>query len=807
MQMNLVEGVRLSPQQNRLWLLRQENRPISLYAKCAVLLEGDCDRNVLRAALEEIVARHEILRTSIRFLPDIQIPLQVVEPESLLDIEHHDLSELDVDEQQRELETLLSDLNGDESAGVMKVALATLAPGRSMLLLSLPAMCADEPSLENLVRELGRYYAACLEGERLAHEPMQYADVSEWQNNILETEEGEVGRAFWREQNLSVALAFTLPFEAKVSLAEFAPASFMNAAEIETTESLTVLARRLNVSLSSVVLSCWAILLGRLTNENFLVVGTSFDGRRHPELEDALGLLTKHLPIRCELPPSLRFDELVAQVDATCREADEWQESFAWELLSHTNGNGDAGSEPFAPFGFAFRQRHEKFSAGDLIFSVQKLWAFVDRFKVRLFCRHDGERLSTEFQYDSALFRSDQIERMAGQFQTLLRSAANGDGAGNISRMELLTAEERNHLLFSFNGPRFEATTVYPIQHRFEAQVDRTPESIAVKSDGRELSYKELNARANQLAHYLRRLGVDQEVRVGVYVERTWEAVVAILGVLKAGGAYVPVDLSYPPERIAFMLEDAGASVIVTQRALREALPASGPRIVCLDEDLDAISRESVENLEVNVAPESLAYIIYTSGSTGRPKGVAVTHSNVLQLFDATDKWFHFGEQDVWTLFHSLAFDFSVWELWGALLYGGRLIIVPHQLSRDPEAFYHLLADEGVTVLNQTPSAFSSVDARGGNRRPARVSPAAGHLRRRSTRTAKPRTLVRPAWGQAPAADQHVRHYGNDRPRHLPPTDGGRRPRGDELYRQSSPWPASLHPRRAIAARAVGSPG
>jgi amino acid adenylation domain-containing protein len=710
MQMNLVEGFRLSPQQNRLWLLRQEHRPISLYAKCAVLLEGDCERNLLRAALAELVARHEILRTSIRFLPDIQIPLQVVEPEGVLDIEQHDLSELDADEQQRELETLLSDLNGDESSGVMKVALATLAPRRSMLLLSLPAMCADESSLENLVRELGRYYAACLKGERLAHEPMQYADVSEWQNKILETKEGEVGRAFWRDQNLTAALAITLPFEAKVSVPGFAPAGFMNAAEVETTEALTALARRLNVSLSSVLLSCWAVLLGRLTNESLLVVGTCFDGRRHLELEDALGLLAKHLPVRCELPASLRFDELVGHVDAACREAGEWQESFAWELLSHTNGNEHAGSEPFTftPFGFAFRQEPEKFSAGDLTFSVQKLRAFVDRFKIRLFCRQDGRRLSTEFQYDSALFRRDQIERLAGHFATLLRSAANGDGDNSISRMELLTADERDHLLFSFNGPRFEAAD-YTIQQRFEAQVDRTPDSIAVKSDGRELSYTDLNARANQLAHYLRELGVDPEVRVGVYVERTFEAIVAILGVLKAGGAYVPVDLSYPPERIAFMLEDAGAAVIVTQRALRESLPATpdgSHRIVCLDDDSDAISRERAENLEANVAPENLAYIIYTSGSTGRPKGVAVTHANVLQLSDATDKWFHFGERDVWPLFHSVAFDFSVWELWGALLYGGRLIVVPYQLSRDPEAFYHLLADEGVTVLNQTPSAF-----------------------------------------------------------------------------------------------------
>lgn len=250
------------------------------------------------------------------------------------------------------------------------------------------------------------------------------------------------------------------------------------------------------------------------------------------------------------------------------------------------------------------------------------------------------------------------------------------------------------------------ARPAFCIQHIFEAQAAKTPDNVALTYGEQRLTYRELNERSNRFAHYLRRHGVGPDILVGICVDRTADLVVGLLGILKAGGAYVPIDPQYPRERLAFMLQDSRSPVIVTQRSLGADLAVPGTRVLCIDEDWPAISREAATNPVVDMTSEHLAYVIYTSGSTGVPKGMLISHQNVARLFSATQAWFHFTERDVWTLFHSCAFDFSVWELWGALFHGGRLVVVPFGVSRTPQTFYQLLCDEKVTVLNQTPSAF-----------------------------------------------------------------------------------------------------
>jgi amino acid adenylation domain-containing protein len=240
----------------------------------------------------------------------------------------------------------------------------------------------------------------------------------------------------------------------------------------------------------------------------------------------------------------------------------------------------------------------------------------------------------------------------------------------------------------------------------FEAQVARSPEAVAVVCEDQHLTYQELNERANQLAHYLRRCGVGPETLVGLYVPRGLAMIVGLLGILKAGGAYVPLDPASPQERLAFLLEDSQPALVVTQQPLQAHLPVNRYPCVSLDADQPYLAEQPCSNPTPTATPATLAYVIYTSGSTGKPKGTLVTHGNVTRLFRATEAWYRFQARDVWTLFHSIAFDFSVWELWGALLYGGRLVVVPYAVSRTPTAFYDLLLRERVTVLNQTPSAF-----------------------------------------------------------------------------------------------------
>jgi len=248
------------------------------------------------------------------------------------------------------------------------------------------------------------------------------------------------------------------------------------------------------------------------------------------------------------------------------------------------------------------------------------------------------------------------------------------------------------------------------VHELFEVQVERTPDAIAVVFGAEQLTYRELNTRANQLAHYLRACGVCAEGLVGICVERSLQMIVGLLGILKAGGAYLPLDPSYPRERLSFMLGDGQVSVVLTQEHLREQVIAQDVETITLDGQWEAIARESDENPNNSSNTQNSAYVIYTSGSTGKPKGVIITHQNVVRLFTSTNQWFNFNERDVWTLFHSFAFDFSVWELWGALLYGGKLIVVPYVVSRSPEDFYQLLSDQQVTVLNQTPSAFRQLN-------------------------------------------------------------------------------------------------
>jgi len=307
--------------------------------------------------------------------------------------------------------------------------------------------------------------------------------------------------------------------------------------------------------------------------------------------------------------------------------------------------------------------------------------------------------------YNTGLFDHETIARWLNHYKTLL-AAATHEPEALVDELPLMTAAETASLVAAWNPNLTRYTVTSTMHHLFEQQASHAPEAVAVVMGEQRITYRELNERANRLARALRAKGVRPDSLVAVCFERTIEMMVSLLAVLKAGGAYVPIDSSYPKERLAMMLEDAQAAIVLTQEQLVPNLPATSAEIICVDRDWPAISRQPATNPEPASRPENLAYMIYTSGSTGKPKGVMVTHANVVRLLEAAKPWFDFSHRDVWSLFHTYSFDVSVWEMWGCLLTGGRLVIAPYWISRSPQEFHTLLAKQQVTVLCQTPVAF-----------------------------------------------------------------------------------------------------
>ncbi|HEY4588188.1 MAG TPA: AMP-binding protein, partial [Thermoanaerobaculia bacterium] len=437
------------------------------------------------------------------------------------------------------------------------------------------------------------------------------------------------------------------------------------------------------------LLAAFDVLLARYSGQRDILVGSPIANRNRAEIEPLIGFFVNMLVLRGEVVGDPPFPDLLGRVREETLEAYAHQDLPFDRLVEELRPERSLASHPL--FQVICVLQNAPRSAEELpglTFSGLAQEVTSTRFDLELQSMElpDGS-LAVPFHYSSDLFDAATAERLSGALVVLLEALAE-DPARRISELPLLRSEELHQLLAEWNPAPVQAAVPRCLHRRFEEQVDRAPQAPALSVAGASLTYGELDARANRLARHLQARGVRPGDRVALLLERSAEMVVALLGVLKAGAAYVPIDPDYPEERIAFLRADSGAALLLTAV------------------DLEALDAYSSERLDLELAAELPAYVIYTSGSTGTPKGVVVTHANVDRLFTATDPWFGFNADDVWVLFHSYAFDFSVWEIWGALLYGGRLLVLSFLESRDPEGFYRLLRDERVTVLNQTPSAF-----------------------------------------------------------------------------------------------------
>ncbi|HEV7517010.1 MAG TPA: amino acid adenylation domain-containing protein, partial [Thermoanaerobaculia bacterium] len=703
----------LSFAQERLWFLDQLTPGRAQYnVPIALRIQGLLRPAVLAYALGEIERRHEVLRTSLPARDGS--PVQRIHPSRPFELPEIDLTALPLARR----EEIASGLAWAEArrpfdlarGPLRRVALARLAAEESRVLLTLHHVVSDGWSMGVLVRELTELYAAASAGRPspLPELAIQYADFAAWQRSWLHGEVLEQAIAAWRER-LAGAPALELPTDrprpavaasrGAVRLVRLAP---------EVAAGLRDLGRQGEATLFMTVLAIFQLLLARWSGQSDISVGTPIAGRTHRELEDLIGFFVNTLVLRTDVSGESPLRALLRRTREVALVAYTHQDLPFEKLVAELQPDRSLGRSPLFQVMLALQNApQEKLALGDLTLESLPVERGAAPFDLTLtLAEVAGGVLAGSLEYDSDLFDGTTVERLLGHFGELARAVA-GDPDRPVAELVPVGEAERHQLLYEWSGGTSSPTADLPCLHElFREQARRRPGAVAVVSEGRSLLYGEVEAWSDRLAAHLVRRGLSPGQPVGLFLDRSPEMVVAILGTLKAGGAYLPLDTSYPRERLAFVLADAWPALVLTTTAAAAGLPDTEAVVVCLDAlDLDSPGPGDGPPA-VSLSAAHPAYVIYTSGSTGHPKGVVVGHANAVRLFQETRGWFDFDERDVWTLFHSYAFDFSVWELWGALAYGGRLVIVPYLVSRAPEAFHALLRREGVTVLNQTPTAF-----------------------------------------------------------------------------------------------------
>ncbi|WP_186032283.1 non-ribosomal peptide synthetase, partial [Burkholderia gladioli] len=703
----------LSFAQQRLWFLDQLEPGSAFYnLPAAVRLRGALDLDALRLTLNEVVRRHEALRT--RFMTHEGVAVQEIVADLLIEPVLVDLSgEPEAVQSSRLRERLEAAAREpfDLATGpLIRATLIRLAERDHVVSLVVHHIVSDGWSTGVLVREVAALYRAFAVGEAspLAELPVQYADYAHWQRAWLADEVLARQLAYWREQLTGAPALLNLPTDrVRPAVRRHRGNLHRFAIDATTTAGLHALGRRVNGTLFMVLTAAFGVLLSRHANEADISIGTPIANRRHAQTEELIGFFVNTLVLRQQVRLDETFEALLARTRETTLGAYAHQDVPFEQLVEVLQPQRSLGHSPLFQVMLALQNAPlQAMTLPDLTLEPLEGEGVGAKFDITLNIEELGDALDATFVYDSDLFDASTIARMAAHLAVLLRAvAARPDTA--VGDLEMRDDAER--ALMQPADTVLDYPSELTLHAWFESQVALTPDAVALVFGERRLSYAELNAWANRVAHRLMELGVGPDLLVGLCVERSLELIVGLLGVLKAGGAYLPMDPAYPRERLAYLVKDAQPAVLLATTPLAARLADDGLAgdcpVLCLD-DAAAFAAYPSTNPVSPALARHLAYVIYTSGSTGQPKGVMSQHRNAVSLFWGTREQFGFSADDTWVLFHSSAFDFSVWEIWGALLHGGRLVIVPYDISRSPAQLHALLVEQRVTVLNQTPSAF-----------------------------------------------------------------------------------------------------
>ncbi len=705
--MDRRESLLSSFAQQRLWFLDQYESGTGLYnIPAAWRIEGLLDRGALQQCLNEVIRRHEVLRTT--FASEGDEPVQIIAAELQLTLDVIDLPQQgDVQQLAQRLVQEEAERSFDLAQGpLIRAGLIKLGEGEHILLLTLHHVIADGWSMGVLMQELGTLYRAFSAGEAspLGELPIQYADYAVWQRQWLQGEVLQEQFGYWKHTLEGAPPVLELPTDRlrPTTLTHCGSAVEFDLG-VELSAKVRQLSQRSQVTLFMTLAAVFNVLLHRYSRQDDICIGYPVANRNRVETEGLIGIFVNTLVLRTQLNSNQSVLALLKQVRDAVLDADAHQDLPFEKLVEELKPERSINHSPLFQVMLTLNNTEATgLELAGLQLQPMQGQSSTAKFDLTLgLAEHQG-RLLGSFEYNTDLFDRTTIERMVGHFRILLE-AVTANPQTKLRDLPLLTQAERHQLLVEWNDTKANFPHAKCIHQLFEDQVQRSPDAVAVVFEDQQLTYGELNTRSNQLAHYLRELGVKPDALVAICVERSLEMVVGLLGILKAGGAYVPLDPEYPQERLAYMLQDTAATVLLTQEQLKDKLPQHAANIVCLDSDWARMAKHPVSNPAIVTLPQHLAYCIYTSGSTGKPKGVMVAHSsihNLIQDWCAHEPTLPTERFSLWT---SVGFDVSAWE-WMLPLARGASLAVPNEGDRlDPQRFLTWADMQGVTTAYVPP--------------------------------------------------------------------------------------------------------
>lgn len=727
----------LSFSQQRLWFLHLLDKESAAYNMPAMLtIKGPLKLEVLRSVFVEIVSRHESLRTSF-YVEDGQAYQKVNMPPASWHIEEYQLK--NEGPQRTQIKKIFYEesvrpfdleLGGEGAARerLLKTGLIRISNRENILLVNMHHIVSDGWSMGLLLKEMKVLYEAFKnkKASPLAPLRLQYSDYAVWQRQWVSGTRLDNQLSYWKEQLEDVAILELPSDRSRPPVQTNNGAREKFALNADLAMGLHKYGRDNGVTLFMVMLAGFKALLYRYTGQGDIAVGTPIANRTHPEWESLIGFFINTLVLRTNLDESQSFEQLVKQVQEVTLEGYANQDLPFDKLVEELNLNRNISHTPLFQVVFTLQNNavSEAIKIDKLDIEVESGETNTAKFDLTMELQESEGEIRGSVEYNTDLFNAKTIQSFIEHYEILLNGLLEKPKC-NISEIPLLSPTEQTLLIERGNAAATVCTDLVCLHQQFESQALSRGNEIAVISDGDTVSYQDLNERANRLARVLIQKGLKPKQLLPLFVERSIDMVVGILATLKAGAGYVPIDPMTPNERVDFIVRDVCGedekAIVLSESSLLGRLgeKVKFVELVCIDEvsakfeaeNQKAADEESLSNLNLSIDLDAPAYVIYTSGTTGLPKGVVVSHENVSRLFASSSPLFEFNSEDVWTLFHSFSFDFSVWELWGALIYGGKLIVIPQVLSRSVDDFYQLLIDEKVTILNQTPSAFSQLTA------------------------------------------------------------------------------------------------